>query len=151
MKVLFKKHVVNVGKPGEIKEVKPWYAQNFLFPHGHAIELTDAELKKFHASIRKDEAHRRDLLANRHEIIDALNGKLLVFFLKSWANGKVYGGIWEKDILLEIKKNFKQDLAKKHIVLMDGHIKKLWVHDIYVKLWKDAMAKMKLEVKPKSE
>jgi hypothetical protein len=31
---------------------------------------------------------------------------------------------------------------------MDGHLKKLWEHDVYIKLWKDAMAKMKVELKP---
>ena len=45
MRVLFLKHVVNVGKPWEIKEVKAWYASNMLIPQGLAIEYT-AEVEK---------------------------------------------------------------------------------------------------------
>ena len=146
MKVLFKKHVVNVGKVWEIKEVKPGYAQNFLLPQGHAVELTDAVLKKMKQAGQKDEAHRRELISDRHDIVEKLNGKSLTFSLTSGANGKVYWGIGEKDILTEITKVYKVTLAKKHISLMDWHLKKLWEHDVYIKLWKDAMAKMKVEL-----
>jgi large subunit ribosomal protein L9 len=146
MKVLFKKHVVHVGKEWEIKEVKSWYAQNFLFPNGLAVEFTNAEAKKQKSSKRKDEAHRRELLSNRYEIVESLNGKQLDFRLKSGQNNKVYWGIWEKDIIEAVKKQYKVDLNKKHIELMDGHLKSLWDHDIYIKLWKDAMAKMKANI-----
>jgi len=148
MKVLFKKHVINVGKPWEIKEVKPWYAQNFLFPAGHAIEYTPQIERSMKSSQKREEAHRIELIANRHEIVEKLNGKILEFELKTWVNEKVYGGIWEKDILLELKKNFKVELTKKHIELMDGHLKKLWEHDVYIKVGKDAMAKMKAHISP---
>ena len=148
MKVLFKKHVINVWKPWEIKEVKAWYAQNFLFPHGHAVEYTAQIAKSLKTSQKKEEAHRIELIANRHEIVEKLNGQTLEFALKTWAWEKVYGWVWEKDILLQLKKKYKVELTKKHIELMDGHLKKLWEHDVYVKVWKDAMAKMKVLVTP---
>jgi ribosomal protein L9 len=37
---------------------------------------------------------------------------------------------------------FKLDLTKKHIDLPKGHIKKLGQSEIFIKLGKDAMAKM---------
>jgi len=146
MKVLFLENVVHVAKKGDIKEVKPGYAQNMLFPKKLAVELTaqvEAEMK---AKQKRDDAHRRELLENRHHIAEDLTGKKLNFKLKTWAWNKVYGGIWEKDIISEIKKKFKIELSKKHIDMPDGHIKKLWEKDIYVKLWKDAMAKMTVVV-----
>ena len=148
MKVLFKKHVINVGKVWEIKEVKPWYAQNFLFPNGSAVEYTSQVAKSIKTSQKKEEAHRIELIANRHEIVEKLNGQTLAFKLKTWANDKVYGGIGEKDILQELKKKFKVELTKKHVELMDGHLKKLWDHDVYIKVGKDAMAKMKVHISP---
>jgi len=146
MKVLFLEHVINVWKKWEIKEVKAWYASNMLFPKKLAIELTPEQEKKHKMELNKEDRHRRELIENRHNLSDILNGKKLTFSVKTWPNGKVFGGIWEKDIIEEVKKNFKIELSKKHINLPDGHIKKLWEHQVFVKLWKDAMAKMTVNV-----
>ena len=142
MKVIFLKHVVNVWKEWEIKEVKPGYAINMLLPKWLAIELTPEIEKKYKEKQKKDEAHKRELIENRHNISEKLNWQRLDFKLKTWANHKVFWAIWEKDIISEIKKKFKIELSKKHIELPEWHIKKLWESQIYVKLGKDAMAKL---------
>ncbi len=142
MKVLFLKHVVNVAKEGEIKEVSPWYATNFLFPKKLAVELTKEKEKEYKEKLKREEAHRRELVENRHNIVETLNNEKFVFKLKTWNNWKVYGWIWEKDIIKAIKNRFKIELSKKHILLPDWHLKKLWEHQVFVKLWKDAMAKI---------
>ena len=150
MKVLFKKHVVNVGHPWEIKEVKPWYAQNFLFPAWYAVEATPDVLKKVKQQGKKEDMHIRELIEKRHEIVESLNWKKINFLLRTWANGKVFGWIWEKEIITVIKKQFGVEITKKHVSLEDGHIKKLWETFIYIKLWKDAMAKMTAVVEANS-
>ena len=146
MKVLFKKHVVNVGHIGEVKDVKPWYAANCLFPQGLAVELTPAVEKKLKAEKKSKDKHDRELIENRHNLADELNWKKLDFYLKIGSNWKVFGWIWEKDIIKEVKNKFKIELTKKHIELPGGHIKKLGETFIYVKLWKDAMAKITANV-----
>lgn len=142
MKVLFLKNVINVGKSWEIKEVKPWYAANMLFPQWLAIELTPEAERKHKEKLKKEEKHRMELIENRHEIAESLNHQKFSFTLKTGANHKVYGWIGEKDVIDEIKKKFKIELSKKHIDMPDWHLKKLWEHIIYIKLWKDAMAKI---------
>ncbi len=142
MRVLFLKHVINVGKPWEIKDVKPGYASNMLFPKWLAVELTPEEEKRHKDKLKKDEKHRMDLIENRHIIAEELNHKKLEFLVKTWTNQKVYWGIWEKDIIEEVKKKFKIELTKKHIDMPNWHLKKIGEHTIYIKLWKDAMAKI---------
>ncbi len=147
MKVLFLKHVVNVWKEGEIKEVKPGYAVNMLLPKWLAIELTPEAEKKYKDKLKKEEAYKRELIEDRHKLSEKLNWQRLDFVLKTWVNHKVYWWIWEKDIILEIKRKFKIELTKKHIELPDWHLKKLWESQIYVKLWKDAMSKLFVTIK----
>ena len=141
MKVLFLKHVINVGKPWEIKEVKSGYASNMLIPQGLAVEFTKEVEKRYKEKQYREEKNRQTLIENKHEIIEKLNLQKFEFSLKTWANGKFYGGIWEKDIIEAIKKRFKIELTKKHIEMPDGHIKKFWESQIYIKLG-DSMAKI---------
>ena len=146
MKVLFLAHVVNVGKKWEIKEVKPGYAQNFLFPKKLAEELTPARENQLKQQLNKEDKHRRELIENRHEIVEKINGKKLDFELKTGSNWKVFGWIGEKDIIWSLKKDYFVELTKKHIELPDGHIKKVGETYVYIKLWKDAVAKIVVNV-----
>lgn len=142
MKVLFLENVLHVAKKGDIKEVKPGYAQNMLFPKKLAIELTPQVEKEMKAKAKRDDVHRRELIENRHNISEELNHKKLTFKLRSDNSWKVFGWIWEKDIIREVKKKFSLELTKKHIDMPSGHIKKLWESEVFIKLGKDAMAKM---------
>jgi ribosomal protein L9 len=142
MKVLFKSHVINVWKPWEIKEVKPWYAMNMLFPKWLAIEFTPEVEKKYNDEIKKKETRRRELIENRHKLHEILNWQKLDFTLKSWANHKVYWAIWEKDIISQIKNKYKIELTKKHIDMPNWHIKKLGESVIFINLGFDAIAKV---------
>ena len=149
MKVLFLKKVLNVWNPWDIKEVKPWYAANCLFPQKFAVELTVEEEKKYKDKLKREDSHRRELIENRHELVNKLNWWKLEFSLNSWINWKVYWWIWEKDIIEAIKSKFKIELSRKHIDLPGGHIKKLWTSDVFIKLGKDSMAKMTVIVNNK--
>jgi len=142
MKVLFLENVLHVGKKWDIKEVKVGFAQNMLFPKKLAVELTEKVEKQMKDKIKKEDSHRRELIENRHNIAEKLNWKKLEFKLKTDWKQKVFGWIWEKDILREVKKQFKLDLTKKHIDLPGGHVKKLGESQVFIKLGKDAMAKM---------
>ncbi|MCH2188753.1 50S ribosomal protein L9, partial [Candidatus Gracilibacteria bacterium] len=142
MKVLFLKHVIHVAREGEIKDVKPGYAQNCLFPQKLAIELTPEKEKQYKNKLKKQDEHRRNLIENRHAIAEKLQGKHMTFALKTGNNGKVYGAVAEKDILQKIKKEENLELTKKHIDMPDGHIKKIGETFVYAKIGKDAMAKM---------
>lgn len=147
MKVLFLKHVVNVWKPWEIKEVKAWYASNMLIPQWLAVELTPEVERQHKEKQKKEEKHRQMLIEDRHKIVEILNWQKFDFLMKAWNNQKIYWWVWEKDIISQIKKKFKIELSKKHIDMPDWHIKKVWETQVYVKLWKDAMAKIIINLK----
>jgi large subunit ribosomal protein L9 len=149
MKVIFLENVLHVAKAWEIKEVKSGYAQNMLFPKNLAKELTPGVEKAYKDKLKKEDAHRIEMIENRHNIIDLLDGKVFEFTLKTWANNKVYWAIWEKDLIQAIYKKCRVELTKKHISLPNSHhIKSLWDHQVFIKLGKDASAKIKIVITP---
>ena len=147
MKVLFLQLVPNVGHVWEVKEVSDAYATNFLIPRKLAKRLTPQDEKKLLEENKKQEAQRRELIENRHKIVEQLNGQNFEFQAKIGENGKMFGSISEKDIIQEVRKKFKIELQKKHIVMDNWHIKKLWSENIYIKLSEDSMAKIIVTVK----
>ena len=150
MKVLFLENVLHVAKKSEVKEVKPGYAINMLFPKKYAIELTPEVEKKFKDTLKKEDFHRRELLENKHNITDLLDSKVFNFTLKTWVNDKVFWAIGEKDIIKALKSECRLALTKIHISLPNGHIKQLWETTVYIKLWKDASAKIKVVINPEN-
>jgi len=143
MKVLLLENVLHIWKAWEIKDVKPGFAANMLFPKKLAVEFTKEEEKKYKQKLQSQERHRRELIEKKHEIIEKLNNQKFEFELKwnkeSW---KVFWWVWEKDLIQSIYKKFKIQLTKKNIYLPDWHLKKVWEHTVFVKITEKEMAKI---------
>lgn len=146
MKVLFLKLVPNVWHIWEIKEISDSYARNFLIPKWLAKKIDKEEEKKILQEEKKKEEQRRNIVENKHKIIELLNWKTLIFKAKTLDSWKMFGWIWKNEIMEKISKEFGVNLEKKHIQLLDWHIKKIWKKDVYIKLSPDSMAKLTIIV-----
>src|SRR5438046_577771 len=63
VKLLLKESIKNVGKVGDVVEVSPGYARNYLLPKDLAVEPTPNNVKKIELrrkEIEKQERERRD-------------------------------------------------------------------------------------------
>ena len=147
MKVLFLELVPNVWHKWDIKEVSDSYARNVLIPKWLAKRLTPQDEAKIRLDEKKKEAQRRELIENRHSIVEKLNFKTLEFEAKTKEDKKIFWSIWEHEIINKISKDFQVKLQKKHIDMPNWHIKKIGSSDVYVKLWQDSIAKLTIIVK----
>lgn len=146
MKVIFLQHVVNVGKVGEIKEVSDSYARNVLLPKKYVKQLTKIEEERLESKKKKEEQNRITKVVHRHELWESLNWKKFDFHLNVDSHWKAFWSIGEKEIIEVLKKEFKLDFTKSEIVMNDWHIKKTWIHDVFVKLWAWEMAKILINI-----
>ncbi len=146
MKVIFLEHVINVWKKWEVKEVKSWYATNFLFPKWLAKEFTEADAKRAEKKDQKIEENRINLLANKADFAKELSKTKLHFEMPHAANGKIHWALKEKDVVAEIKKRMKIELTKKNIRFEDGHIKQIGNHTIYVDFGDKVTAKVNITI-----
>jgi len=149
-RVLLLQNVPWIWREWEVKEVKHWYASNFLFPKNLAKIVTPQEEKKLAQNKKNQEARRVELIEKRHEIAEKLNNQKFDFIFKATGSWKIFGSVWEKDILKKIKSKYKIELAKKHIDMWpDGHLKKVWERQVFIKLWKDVHCKIIVIAKEK--
>ena len=144
MDVILLKDVEGLGEAGDIVNVKPGYARNYLAPLGMALRaskrnLAVAEEKKNVARARKDRAN----IANQ-KIADSLAKVELTIEMQVGEEEKLFGSVTTQDIhkaLLE--KDFDID---RHIILLEEPIRALGVYDIPIKISDDLQPRIKLYI-----
>ncbi len=144
MKVLLIKDVPNLGKAGEVKEVKDGYGKNFLIARGFAKLATPeviAQWEKEQEERAKKEAQEIEELKKIKEKIESLK---LIIRHKAGANGALFGAITNKEVAEELKKH-GIEIDKKHIEIHPP-IKQAGEYEIDIKLGHGIHAKLDLVV-----
>ena len=147
MRVILKREVRGLGRPGEIKDVADGYAQNFLLPKGLAIEATAGELKHLAQErqadkLRKDRAH-----ADAEQLASRLASLTLVFKLKAGEQGKTFGSVTNKDVADVLKREHGIDVDRTKIQLGEP-VRTLGAHNVEIRLLPDVRAKVTIAVEP---
>lgn len=98
MKLILRTAVEHLGPAGQVVNVKPGYARNYLIPQGFAYRATEANVKRIEEERRlRGEQERRDYLeANRRASL--LEGKTFVFAAKAGEEGKLFGSVTSREI-----------------------------------------------------
>ena len=144
MKVLLIKDVKNVGKAGEIKEVKDGYGRNFLVAKGLAKIATPEVVEAWReeeAERAKKEAEEIARLTEEKKRLEAAE----IVVEKLAAPIGIRGSVSNADISKAIKEQLGIDLDKKHIELKKA-IKTEGLHSIDSKLGHGKHASLKVNV-----
>ena len=144
MKVLLIKDVKNVGKAGEIKEVKDGYGRNFLVAKGFAKVATPEVVKQWQKEQEEKalrEAQEIERLKKEKEILESK--EIIVKKLKAPAG--IRGSVTNADISKAIKEQFDIDIDKKHILLKKA-LKTPGLHTVDIKLGHSIHAIVKVDV-----
>lgn len=98
MKIILIKKVKSLGDPGDIKEVKPGYARNFLIPQELAVLPGDSRAKNISKEISDSKNKNKMKEQSTNELIEKVNDKKFIFKSKTDASGKLYGSIGPEEI-----------------------------------------------------
>jgi large subunit ribosomal protein L9 len=147
MRVILKREVAGLGRPGDVKDVADGYAQNFLLPRGLAIEATVGELKVL-ARARDAKRAKQD---RAHDEAEALAKRLsettLVFRLKAGEQGKTFGSVTSKEVADALKREHKMEIDKTKVHLLEP-LKSLGVHTVEIRLLTDVRANVTVAIEP---
>ncbi len=144
MKVLLIKDVKNLGKAGEVKEVKDGYGKNFLVAKGFAKVATDDVIKEWQKEQEKKREQEAAELEHLKGLKERLENTTLKITKKLGANGSLFGAITNHDISDALKKD-GLDIDKK-LIHLDHAIKATGIYEADVKLGHGIHAKLKFEV-----
>lgn len=148
MKIVLLENIRKLGKKDDIVEVSDGYARNVLIAKGQALAATADNLNNLKLKNKNEEKKDENLRKIANESKKLLEKDKVIVGIKAGANGKTFGSITSKEIVDAISNDFKIEVDKKD-VLLEESIKNVGSYDVRVKLYKDIIAVIKLEVKEK--
>lgn len=147
MRVILKREVAGLGRPGDVKDVADGYAQNFLLPRGLAIEATAGEMKVLARARDAKRAKQDRAHADAEELAKRLSQMTLVFKLKAGEQGKTFGSVTSKDIAEALKREQKVEVDRTKVHLPEP-LKALGVHQVEIRLLTDVRANVTVAIEP---
>lgn len=144
MKIILKKDISTLGNAGEIVDVKPGYARNYLVPKGLAVMATGANLKMYEQERKARERRVEEEKKEAQVLADKLNSVSLTASVQVGEEDKVFGAVTNQNIAdLLSEKGFEIDRKK---IVMEEPLKELGVYNVPVKLYQDVEASVKVWV-----
>jgi large subunit ribosomal protein L9 len=142
MKVILKSDITNVGRQGDVKEVLPGFARNYLVPKNLAMEATPANLKVWEREKIKLEKQREEVIAEAKAVASKMEEVQFSVKVKVGENGKVFGSITPANLskIFE-EKGFE---VNKRDILLSGNIKEIGNYEVNVRLHPEVVVKVKL-------
>lgn len=152
MKVLLKKDVDELGFAGEVFDVSPGYARNFLIPQGLAIAATDGALKQAKAWMEQAAARREQQRKEFAALVERLNNTTLEFVANAGETGKLYGSITTADIAAKLKDELDIEVDRRWIDVEGKSLRNVGVHTVSVRLDGEFQATgLKVAISPSDE
>lgn len=143
--VVLSEDVLSLGKNGDLVEVAPGYARNFLLPQGKAVPLTAAVLKQVEHR-RAKEAERQAAL--KQEALDFRTALDTIgrFTVKKQTGGDdvLFGTVTNADVAEAIETATKKEVDRRDIIVPEIH--RTGTYKVQVKLHSAVTAEINLEV-----
>lgn len=146
MKVILKEDIPNLGKAGQIINVKDGYARNFLLPKGLALLADEKNMKLLEYQKKKIEEEAKKKRQDAESVAARLSEIQLNIKAKAGEDQKLFGSITSKDIAEALQKEgFSID---KRQINIPEPIKRIGDYEVEVKLDANVTAKVKVNILP---
>ena len=144
MRVILVKDVPELGEEGDVKDVAPGYARNYLFPRGMVVEDNSFNRNRMNEQ-RKKISHRK--LKKRDEgikLAEELSSISINITAAAQDNDKLFGAIHEADIVKALEE--QGYIIEKKNILLSEPIKAIGVYKVLIKIYEDVQAELKVWV-----
>ncbi len=132
MEIILRQAVESLGKPGDVVDVKPGYARNYLIPHGLAFPASEGYKKQVAQQKARLEDQEGDRISAARELAARLEQVSLTFSARVGEDDKLFGSVTAADIAQQLHaQGF--EIEKRQIDLHDP-IKALGVYRVPIKL-----------------
>jgi len=146
VKIVLRADVANLGNKGDLVEVAPGYARNFLVPKGLAMAASPGVTKQAEAMRRSRQVRDRREKEGAEATARQLAAKRIEIKARSGEGGRLFGSVTSVDIAeaVEAQMGIKLDRRKLSV----EPIKSLGTHEVPVRLHSEVEVPLTIEVVP---
>ena len=145
VKVVLTESIATLGRDGDVVEVAPGYARNFLLPLGKAANVTPSILKQIERKRAKEKIAAEKV---KQEAIDFKTALATIgrFTIKKQVgeDGVLFGTVTNGDVAEAIEAATKKDIDRRNITVPSIH--NLGSFVAHVKLHHEVSAEVNIEV-----
>ncbi|OLP19243.1 50S ribosomal protein L9 [Leptolyngbya sp. 'hensonii'] len=145
VQLVLKQDISKLGRTGDVVEVAPGYARNYLIPSGLALRTTPGILKQVER--RKEEERQRLLelkkVAEAQKVEIEKIGKITIS-KQVGENDAIFGTVTEREIAAALQEALGQDVDRREITLPAIH--KLGSYQAEIKLHPEVSVEIEVQV-----
>ena len=149
MQVILLERVSKLGQMGDVVDVKPGYARNFLLPQGKAQTATETNITAFEKQKSQLETKNLETKKEADALLGKLDGQTFVVIRSASDSGALYGSVSPRDAA-EVATSAGFSIDRKQISLVKP-IKELGLHEMSVVLHPEVTATIILNVARSTE
>ena len=149
MQVILLERVSKLGQMGDVVDVKPGYARNFLLPQGKAQTASETNITAFEKQKSQLETKNLETKKEADALLGKLDGQNFVVIRSASDSGALYGSVSPRDAA-EVATSAGFSIDRKQISLVKP-IKELGLHEMSVVLHPEVTATIILNVARSTE
>lgn len=149
MQVILLERVAKLGQMGDVVDVKPGYARNFLLPQGKALTASAGNVASFEAQKAQLEARNLETKKEAEDMAARIDGQQFIVLRSASDAGALYGSVTPRDAA-DVATEAGFSLDRKQVALIDP-IKYLGLHAVAVRLHPEVEAQIVMNVARSAE
>ena len=147
MQVILLEKVGKLGNLGDVVNVKPGYARNFLIPTKQARRATESAIKEFEGRRAELEKVAQGKLDTARSLGEQMAGKVVRVAQKAGVDGRLFGSVTNQDVAEALGK-MGLAVAKSQVRMPNGPLKTVGEHVVSVSPHTDVVVEVTVSVVP---
>jgi large subunit ribosomal protein L9 len=145
MEIILLERIDRLGGLGELVNVRPGFARNYLLPQGKAMLATAENIAAIEARRAELEKHEAEVLAAARARAEKLDGLEVSITAKSGGEGKLFGSITNANITEAVREK-GIEIEKSEVRMPEGPIRLAGEYEIDLHLHAEVNTTIKLTV-----
>jgi large subunit ribosomal protein L9 len=151
MKLILRQNVATLGQAGDVVNVKPGYARNYLLPKGLAYMASAANLRRIEEEARRrGEQDRRDYLEASRQAA-RLEDLTIAVSARAGDEGQLFGSVTVRDICEKVEESGLDFELDRRAVHLSEPIKSVGEHRVPVRFQSGVEVELQVIVEPEED